>query len=207
MVMKKYLVAGILAATMATGAQAQSNLTSATVTGPSGTVWNTNAADTFYTLFLVRPFGTILNPNDNFSGSASTLGANNFTTAGEGFPTGGSMNSDPFYTLTLMFANGAQITGQYVGSVFTGGTSSAVGGFNYTLTGFGWDRSPADNVSAYRAVSGGDPADYTGQFAYSVAAVAAVPEPATWAMMLLGFGGIGFAMRRRSQVRTTVSYA
>ena len=27
--------------------------------------------------------------------------------------------------------------------------------------------------------------------------VAAVPEPATWAMMLIGFGGIGFAMRRR----------
>jgi hypothetical protein len=29
--------------------------------------------------------------------------------------------------------------------------------------------------------------------------VQAVPEPATWAMMLLGFGGIGFAMRRRRQ--------
>ena len=27
--------------------------------------------------------------------------------------------------------------------------------------------------------------------------VAGVPEPATWAMMLLGFGGIGMAMRRR----------
>jgi hypothetical protein len=26
---------------------------------------------------------------------------------------------------------------------------------------------------------------------------AAVPEPATWALMLVGFGGIGFAMRRR----------
>lgn len=25
----------------------------------------------------------------------------------------------------------------------------------------------------------------------------AVPEPATWAMMLIGFGGIGFSMRRR----------
>jgi len=24
----------------------------------------------------------------------------------------------------------------------------------------------------------------------------AVPEPATWAMMILGFGGIGMAMRR-----------
>lgn len=28
-------------------------------------------------------------------------------------------------------------------------------------------------------------------------AVAAVPEPGTWAMMLLGFGGIGLAMRRK----------
>ena len=35
----------------------------------------------------------------------------------------------------------------------------------------------------------------------------AVPEPATWAMMLLGFGVVGFAMRKRSHVRTTVSYA
>jgi hypothetical protein len=26
---------------------------------------------------------------------------------------------------------------------------------------------------------------------------AAVPEPATWALMLIGFGGIGMAMRRR----------
>ncbi len=37
--------------------------------------------------------------------------------------------------------------------------------------------------------------------------IAAVPEPATWAMMLIGVGGIGFAMRRRSKVRTSVSYA
>ena len=32
-----------------------------------------------------------------------------------------------------------------------------------------------------------------------------VPEPATWAMMLVGFGAMGFAMRRRQKVR--VSYA
>lgn len=46
-----------------------------------------------------------------------------------------------------------------------------------------------------------------GRLTISPVAVAAVPEPATWAMMLVGFGGIGFAMRRRSKVRTTVSYA
>lgn len=38
-------------------------------------------------------------------------------------------------------------------------------------------------------------------------AVAGVPEPATWAMMLAGFGMIGFAARRRQSVKTTVSYA
>ena len=36
---------------------------------------------------------------------------------------------------------------------------------------------------------------------FSVAATAAVPEPATWGMMLIGFGGLGYAMRRRNNVR------
>lgn len=37
--------------------------------------------------------------------------------------------------------------------------------------------------------------------------IAAVPEPATWAMMLLGFAGIGFAMRekRRNQALPQVA--
>jgi hypothetical protein len=30
---------------------------------------------------------------------------------------------------------------------------------------------------------------------------AAVPEPATWAMMMLGFGAVGYAMRRRPATR------
>ena len=37
-------------------------------------------------------------------------------------------------------------------------------------------------------------------------ATAAVPEPATWAMMMLGFGAMGVAMRRR-KVDTKVSFA
>ncbi len=35
----------------------------------------------------------------------------------------------------------------------------------------------------------------------------AVPEPATWAMMLLGMGFVGASMRRRQQVRTRFSFA
>ena len=31
----------------------------------------------------------------------------------------------------------------------------------------------------------------------NVAVNSAVPEPATWAMMLLGFGAVGFSARRR----------
>ena len=34
-----------------------------------------------------------------------------------------------------------------------------------------------------------------------------VPEPATWAMFILGFGAIGGALRRRKQVATGVRYA
>lgn len=36
---------------------------------------------------------------------------------------------------------------------------------------------------------------------FSVAAVAAVPEPGTWAMMLIGFGAMGVALRRRRRAQ------
>lgn len=35
----------------------------------------------------------------------------------------------------------------------------------------------------------------------------ALPEPATWAMMIVGLGAVGFAMRRRKGLNTTASYA
>ena len=37
--------------------------------------------------------------------------------------------------------------------------------------------------------------------------VPGVPEPGTWAMMLLGFGAVGFAMRRRRQPRALAQLA
>ena len=37
--------------------------------------------------------------------------------------------------------------------------------------------------------------------------VSAVPEPATWAMMIVGCGAVGFSMRRRHKAVTRVPYA
>jgi hypothetical protein len=56
-------------------------------------------------------------------------------------------------------------------------TDLALGAGTYTL-----------NVAGTR----GTTATFTGNISF-----AAVPEPGTWAMMLLGFGAVGFAMRRR----------
>jgi hypothetical protein len=41
----------------------------------------------------------------------------------------------------------------------------------------------------------------------AAAATPAVPEPATWAMMLFGFGGLGYAMRRRTQTSARIRFA
>jgi len=55
----------------------------------------------------------------------------------------------------------------------------------------------ADNVTL--TTTGG-----TTTYNFEASAVAAVPEPATWAMLLIGFGGAGVALRRR---RTAVHFA
>jgi hypothetical protein len=48
------------------------------------------------------------------------------------------------------------------------------------------------------SVAGGD--SYGVDRLGTVSVAGAVPEPASWALMLAGFGGIGFAMRRRTKV-------
>jgi hypothetical protein len=44
-------------------------------------------------------------------------------------------------------------------------------------------------------------------FSLSGETIVAIPEPATWAMMLLGFAGIGFmAYRRKSKPASIVTW-
>lgn len=59
-----------------------------------------------------------------------------------------------------------------------------------------------DVGEAITSVTIGSPGDFDGldnvRFGNSV--LAAVPEPSTWAMMLIGFSAVGFSMRRRRKV-------
>ena len=84
-------------------------------------------------------------------------------------------------------------------------TDSGGDSFSELLTGLNGSNifnivAPAGTVytSATFSSTGGGFADMK-QLRVTLAA-SAVPEPATWAMMLLGFGGIGFAMRRRKSM-------
>ena len=60
---------------------------------------------------------------------------------------------------------------------------------------FAFESEPNTAITAGTAISG------------PLAIAPSVPEPATWAMMLLGFGGIGMALRRRKRLSTTPAYA
>lgn len=103
------------------------------------------------------------------------------------------------------------------GSLSTGGTANYVrfGGL-FTTGSLNWANQSqsivAGNGSKYTVklnnLAGtqlGNRSTVTGTISFD--SVSAVPEPATWAMMLVGFGLIGGTMRRQGKVRTKVSFA
>lgn len=67
---------------------------------------------------------------------------------------------------------------------------TGTGTFSGTLGGIALNATPGDFVFSTQGVN-------LTTFSASADSVGPVPEPATWVLMLLGFGGIGFAMRRR----------
>lgn len=108
---------------------------------------------------------------------------------------------DTYNSLTLQFADLTSIT--YSGTGIVGGLPPANGDQGAAYT---------NGVVSY-SIGGGSPivgalfASDTNSFEFDNLANSAVPEPATWAMLLLGFGGIGFAARRRKQAQPNLSYA
>ncbi len=111
------------------------------------------------------------------------------------------------------------ITGSYNGAAITGLNPTIFGADNfYYLTGqfvsgngLGFNTAAGTNANLFASigrfrVNSLNPFQSGFVTATSSPVAGAVPEPATWAMMLLGFGGIGFAMRRRPKVHTAISY-
>lgn len=108
------------------------------------------------------------------------------------------------------------------GPTFLPGTSTYL---SLTLEAFGNLYSSNAFITAFGVGNGGCPTDCTNfnAFADNLAltltggrtnavnfassAVAAVPEPATWAMMLMGFGAMGFALRRRKRTSNILQAA
>ena len=209
--MKKTLLITAAAVTTIASSANAATLVSAAIFGSLGqTVWGTaNAPGTStgnYTLFLQNPtLGAFLNPNDEQINYTTHAGGNYAFLAGDGYPVGTTANSDPIYNLELTFSGGQTLRGSYVpgsANTFLGGTPVVIGNQKFTLTEFSFTRSLANPVGQYTATPGtGDGNDYQGNFRFNQTAV---PEPASWALMLGGFGLAGAAMRRRRRTARVV---
>lgn len=89
-------------------------------------------------------------------------------------------------------------TGVYLAGFEIGGSQSSVYFSDAAHNGSYYQSAAEPNNVAFATMaipSSGDPA------------VSAVPEPAVWAMMMIGLGAIGVALRRRQKVTTRVAYA
>lgn len=115
------------------------------------------------------------------------------------------------YAISVLFAfanpwdaNGNPITGQSFGFIALNPFSSC-GIFTGGCGAVQWDAPQTFNFGnggsfsvALNNVTFGTPgsAQVGGTFTLLSNSVPGVPEPATWAMMLIGFGAVGYAMRR-----------
>ncbi|KQS04966.1 hypothetical protein ASG11_12480 [Sphingomonas sp. Leaf357] len=161
----------------------------AAVSGWDFNPYNNNAGLTFYG--TGSPYGILATGTPGTTAIARDLAAgtvigsagqfNQFQTLGTLFQTAGN------HVLGFSFLNEATGQTNYGYARITTSTGTGTGlGFPATITQLVYENSGA---------------------ALTVAAVGgAVPEPATWGMMILGFGMIGAAARKRS-VKTTVKFA
>jgi hypothetical protein len=106
---------------------------------------------------------------------------------------GGFFNFSPTSVLTQTYSYTPGVSSS-VGLYILGNVADAFQGFTPT---------PSSLSLSFNS-TGGSP--YSASATLSVPPAGAVPEPASWALMIVGFGLIGGAMRRR-KVKTSVSFA
>ena len=122
----------------------------------------------------LTPYDVSATPNDNDALVSYATSAHPFT----GSPTPVALNSALWAAL---FANDYNVSGNMVSPNATSLNSAGLFG-NAWLIGAAWP-NPDNNDDGFKLTS--------------INVTAAVPEPSSWAMMLIGFGAMGVALRRR----------
>ena len=134
--------------------------------------------------------GVLLNDRDTQI-FLSAIGGDVFTLTS--FDIAAAFGSNPGNTYTVTAFLGAATVGTLSGNL---GQFATINGFGNTSL----DRVVFDGIGG----GGGFELD---NIVLNGTATGAVPEPATWAMMLVGFGAIGGALRRRQKVATRIRFA
>lgn len=198
--------AAAAAALVSTGAAAQT----ATVSyGAVNTVENGSTVFANYDDLNPATSGGMLevSPPGGIPGQAAPVGSGNF-----GYVVGQSNVSYTLSTATgftaarrLSFDAGSLDPYNFINLDFANGTSQAFGGPFGPFT-------PADSSRLIFTAAGAKITGFTlgsgdNSFEFDNLALGGVPEPSTWALMIVGFGAVGGAMRRRVKVQANVSFA
>jgi len=196
----KMMIAAVAATLASTSAQAA-------VTYSQSALGSTPAAGTTITFDTATPEGFsvkggVIQSGDNEFGKTVT-GSSNYLTTNLASGTGSASIFSKVGFNTISFDWGT------IDTYNTFGLLDAAGNAFYTMT--GQQIVPHDSVNGSRISLTSDQSIYglrlfSNSPAFEVDNVTfsatAVPEPGTWGMMVIGFGAMGLAMRRRSSPKS-----
>ena len=107
-----------------------------------------------------------------------------------------------FWTAGRSNNGGAQTVSIFLNSVLVGNFTTNQSTPTWVQRTFNVNLASGNNLLEFRGQATTDQTAFIDNIS-----VPAVPEPSTWAMLMLGFGLIGYVMRRRPRTSTRVSFA